>query len=106
MVDVQNWEIRKIGDKEFLTRERFFQQTVRFFLVASVVQIKHSAISGTEISDPAKSDVSLHQSSVSLTQLAQVVITGKDDPFFRRQWRVPWRLACDRANAFMQFALV
>src|SRR5260370_22225906 len=98
--------VREIGDEEFATGECFLELFVRFLLIIFAVQIKHARIAEPQIGDPAKSDVSLHEPGLRLTYFAQIAITGNDDPFFRRQWIVPWRLARDRANALMKLALI
>src|SRR5437660_8800025 len=61
MVDVENREIRKIGDEKIAAREGLLEQFVGFLLIIPVVEIEHSHISRAQIDNPANADVPLHQ---------------------------------------------
>src|SRR5713101_2379185 len=95
MIDVEDWIVGEVGDEKLAAGERLLQLFVRLFLIIFAVQIKHPEIPRPEISDPAETDVSLHEPGVRLTHFAQIAITGNDDPLFRRQWIVPWLLPRD-----------
>jgi len=89
VIDVENREIRQISDEEFVTRERLLEQGLGLHLIIFIVEIKHSHISWAQIDNPANADVSLHQSRIRRAELAQIAITGNDDPLFRREGVVP-----------------
>src|SRR5215471_16097473 len=106
MVDVENWKIREVGDEKFATRKRSLQFFMGFHLIIFVVKVKHADVTWAQISNPAQTDVPLHQKRLGRAQFAQISIPGYYDPLFRRQWSGPGRFACNGANAFAELLLI